>query len=650
MNFYSHVAQWGNQLLVRAVKNGVRSNFKVRYKPTMYVPVKRETGIKSLDGKNLTSMKFDTIKESKEFIDSYQSQPHLLYGLTKYPYCYITETYPNQITFDKKYLKFITIDIETQCENGFPNIREAKEEMLSITIKDQHTKEIIVWGIGEYINNRDDVTYINCGNESELLKRFVNWWASDHPDIITGWNTEMFDIPYICNRIKNVHGSEMMQQLSPWGIVNSREVRTQYGNELLYDILGVENLDYLQLYRKFTYTNQESYALNHIAFVELGERKDDNPYDTFRDWYTKDYQSFLDYNIKDVELVDRLDEKMKLVDLLLTMAYEAKVNFTDAYTSVKYWDILIFNHLFKKKIMIPQLKGEREKSEKYVGAYVKDPQVGLHNWVVSFDLNSLYPHLIMQYNISPETLIDDPLKVDREKSIDKFLKQEFNFSELEKRNLTVTPNGALFSKQKQGFLPKMMQEMYDDRTIYKKKMLDAKRDYEKTKDKKYLNLISRFNNIQMARKISLNSAYGAIGNQWFRYYELLIAEGITTSGQLSIRWIENELNKYLNKILKTTGEDYVIASDTDSVYITFDKLICKLFDKGNGVQKQDKSRIINFLDTISKDKIEPYIEECYQHLARYVNAYQQKMEMKREVMQTKVFGLQRKDIFSMHLM
>ena len=635
MNFYSHVAQWGNQLLVRAVKNGFRSNFKVRYKPTMYVPVKKETPFKSLDGKNLAPVKFDTIKESKEFIDSYESQPHLLYGLTKYPYCYITETYPHQISFDKKYLKFITIDIETQCENGFPNVREAIEPMLSITIKDQNTKEIIVWGIGDYINNRDDVTYINCEDEPELLKRFVNWWISDHPDIITGWNTEMFDIPYICNRIKNVHGVEMMKQLSPWGIVNSRDVRTKYGVDILYDILGVENLDYLQLYRKFTYTNQESYALNHIAFVELGERKDENPYDTFKDWYSNDYQSFLDYNIKDVELVDRLDEKLKLVDLLLTMAYEAKVNLTDAYTSVKYWDILIFNHLYKQKIMIPQLKGNKSKSEKYVGAYVKDPQTGLHNWVVSFDLNSLYPHLIMQYNISPETLLAESMHIDKDKCVDLFLKQDYDTTQITERELTITPNGALFTTQKQGFLPQMMQEMYDDRTIYKRKMLEAKKDYEKTKDKQYLNLIARYNNIQMARKISLNSAYGAIGNEWFRYYDLLIAEGITTSGQLSIRWIENKLNEYLNKILKTTGEDYVIASDTDSVYITFDKLICKLFDKGHGIQKQDRTRIINFLDTISKDKIEPYIEKCYQHLARYVNAYQQKMEMKREVIADK---------------
>ena len=188
----------------------------------------------------------------------------------------------------------------------------------------------------------------------------------------------------------------------------------------------------------------------------------------------------------------------------------------------------------------------------------------------------------------------------------------------------------MFKKDKQGFLAKMMQDMYDDRTIYKKKMLDAKQKYEDTKDPKYLKDISRFNNIQMARKISLNSAYGAIGNEWFRYYELMIAEGITTSGQLSIRWIERKLNEYINNVLKTKDKDYVIASDTDSVYIRFDEIVNHVF-KGCS----DTQRIVNFLDKIASEKIEPFIEKSYQELADYVNAYDQKMQMKREVIADK---------------
>ena len=631
MRFYTHVAQWGNQLLVRAVEDGVRKNFKVKYEPTLFVPVQKETGWKTLDGKNVNPMRFLTIKEAKEFVERYESQPHLVFGMTQFPYTYIAEKYHGQIQFDSSQMRIVTIDIEVECENGFPNAQQALEPMLSITIKNHDTGRIKVWGLHEYKNEREDVQYIKCQTERELLAQFLAWWESDHPDIITGWNTEFFDIPYICNRIKSVMGEDAMKRLSPWGVVNARTVSSGFGRkDQVYDILGVEEVDYLQLYRKFTYSAQESYRLDHIAYVELGERKDENPYETFRDWYTKDYQSFIDYNITDVELVDRLDDKMKLIDLILTMTYEAKVNVSDSFTSVKYWDVLIYNHLLKKKIVIPQKKGS-SKSDKYVGAYVKEPQVGQHKWVLSFDLNSLYPHLIMQYNISPETLMPQVVDgVDVDYMLDG--KKLPNLPD----NTTLTPNGALFSKQQQGFLPEMMQAMYDDRTIYKKKMLDAKQKYENTKDPKYLKDVSRFNNIQMARKISLNSAYGAIGNEWFRYYELKIAEGITTSGQLSIRWIEKSLNIYLNKLLKTDGVDYVIASDTDSVYITFDRLVDSVLEKREDESKSSyRGRAVDFLDRVAQDKIEPFIDKSYQALASYVNAYDQKMQMKREVIADK---------------
>jgi len=245
---------------------------------------------------------------------------------------------------------------------------------------------------------------------------------------------------------------------------------------------------------------------------------------------------------------------------------------------------------------------------------------------MSFDLNSLYPHLIMQYNISPETLVANE-KV-KNMSVEKLLNREVDTSVL--KDATMTPNGALFKTTQKGFLPELMQKMYDDRVKFKQLMLEAQKDYEKTKDPKLLRDISKFNNIQMAKKISLNSAYGAIGNVWFRYYNILVAEAITTSGQLAIRHIEHSLNQYLNKILDTRDEDYIIASDTDSVYITFDKLVGKVL-KG----EHDKSKIVNFLDRVAKEKIEPFIDKSYQDLADYVNAYEQKMQMKREVIADK---------------
>ena len=625
MQFYTNVTPWGNTLLVREYANGERLNRKVKYSPTLFCKVIKETKHKTLDGQFVTPVKHETIKEAKEWLKSYEDQPHLIFGNTLFQYNYIADEYPTYVKWDIDKILVVTIDIEVACENGFPNPEEAIEPLLSITIKNHQNKQILVWGIGDYNNTRDDVTYVKCDSEKMLIQEFLTFWEKNQPDVVTGWNTEFFDIPYICNRIKNLYDAKEINRLSPWGNVSDRQVYKMGRKQQVYDILGVSHLDYYDLYRKFTYTSRESYRLDHIAHIELGESKDDNPYETFREWYLKDFQSFIDYNIQDVEIVDRLEDKMRLIELCLTMAYDAKVNYMDVLGSVKYWDILIYNELRKKNIVIPQ-KIQREKSDKFEGAYVKDPIVGLHKWVMSFDLNSLYPHLIMQYNISPETLVAD--KAVKNMSVEKMLNKEVDTSIL--KDATMTPNGALFKITQKGFLPELMQKMYDDRVKFKQLMIEAQKDYEKTKDPKLLRDISKFNNIQMAKKISLNSAYGAIGNVWFRYYNLLVAEAITTSGQLAIRFIEHSLNEYLNKILNTRGEDYIIASDTDSVYITFDKLVSKVF-----VSDTDNNKIVEFLDTVAKEKIEPFIDKSYQELAEYVNAYEQKMQMKREVIADK---------------
>jgi len=625
MNYYTNIVQWGNSLLLREVVNGERINRRVKYSPTLYAPVAQPTEWKTLDGKYVTPIKHNTIKEAKAWVEQYKNQSNLVYGNNQYHYCYLADQYPKTVNWDIDNILVVTIDIEVACENGFPSPEKAEEPLLSITVKNHQNKKFVVWGVGKFENTREDVTYVECESELHLIQEFLVFWERHQPDIITGWNTEFFDIPYLCNRISKLCGEDEIKRLSPWRNVMSREVFQMGRKHQVYEIQGIAHLDYFDLYRKFTYTNQESYRLDHIAFVELGENKDGNPFDTFSEWYQKDFQSFIEYNIMDVEIVDRLEDKMKLIELCLTMAYEAKVNYMDVLGSVKYWDILIYNYLRGKNIVIPQKK-HSAKSEKFEGAYVKDPQVGMHKWVMSFDLNSLYPHLIMQYNISPETLVGQE-KV-KGMSVDKLLDKKVDTSIL--KDVTLTPNGALFKTTKRGFLPEIMQSMYDDRVKYKKLTLQAKQDYENTKDPKLLKDISKYNNIQLAKKISLNSAYGAIGNNWFRYYDLLVAEAITTSGQLSIRWIERSLNKYLNELLETNNEDYVIASDTDSVYITFDRLVNKVFEEGT-----DTAKIVAFMDTIARDKIEPFIDQSYQDLAKYVNAYEQKMQMAREAIADK---------------
>ena len=613
---YSNVTLLGDSILCRGYENGDPVSFKEIIKPTLFVPSPKGKW-KSLTGEKMSPVVQDGARRAREFIEKYKDVNNFeVHGYERFVYQWISEKYPGQLRFNMSDMKIITIDIEVACENGFPDVEASQEEMLCITIKDLATGKFITWGTREA---KVDTEYRVFWTEQEMLTDFHKWWCSNTPDIITGWNCNLYDIPYICRRLERVLGEKWQKSLSPWNKVNMREVYIQGRRNLAYDILGVSILDYLDLYRKFTYTNQESYRLEHIATVELGEGKlDHSEFENFKDFYTEHWQKFVEYNIKDVDLVDRLEKKMKLLELAITMAYDAKVNFEDVYSQVRMWDTLIYNYLKERKICVPP-RQESKKDDKYAGAYVKEPIPGLYDWVVSFDLNSLYPHLIMEYNISPETLV--PTRYPSI-SVDKILNGEIDIDS----DYCVAANGAQYRKDIQGFLPEMMQKIYDERTIYKKKMLIAKSDYEKTGDKELQADISAFNNIQMARKIQLNSAYGAIGNQYFRYFNIANAEAITLSGQLSIRWIENKMNSYINKILKTKEVDYVIASDTDSIYLNLGSLVETVF---KGREKSDQS-VLRFLEKVCDVEFEKYIQNSYEALATTVNAYDQKMFMKRE--------------------
>jgi DNA polymerase elongation subunit (family B) len=613
----------GDQFLVRGYENGEYIQFREKYKPTLFVPAKKETFYKTLDGDYVEPLKPGFVSDCREFLKKYSEVENFkIYGNERFIYQYISDKYPqDQIDFDVSKIRLVTVDIETRSENGFPDVESADQEILLITIQDYNTKEITTWGQGPFKIKQDNVRYIQFNNERDLLNSFINWWMENTPDVVTGWNIQLFDIPFITKRIDRVLGEKLAKRLSPWGLVSQKEVFIKGRKQIFYDIGGITQLDYLDLYKKFTYTNQESYRLDHIANVELGQKKlDHSEFDTFQDFYTNGWQKFVEYNIIDVELVDRLEDKMKLIELALTMAYDAKVNYNDVFYQVRMWDTIIYNYLKKKGIVIPP-KVQTDKDEKYAGAYVKEPTPGVYDWVVSFDLNSLYPHLIMQYNISPETILDERHPT---ASVDKILGEQISFEMY--KDYAVCANGAMFRKDKKGFLPELMEKMYGERVIFKKRMLKAKQEYEKTPTDALKKEIARCNNIQMAKKISLNSAYGAIGNQYFRYFKLANAEAITLSGQVSIRWIENKMNQYLNKLLQTEGEDYVIASDTDSIYLNLGPLVTKFLSSKSG----DKAAVVGLLDKICQEKLEPFIECSYQELADYVSAYEQKMSMKRE--------------------
>ena len=613
MKFYTNVQGFGDDILVRAIHDGERITFRDKWEPTLFVPANKPTKYRTLDGKYVDKVKPGRISDCREFCDLYKDTEGFdVYGYTEYPHQFIGSEYDN-CEYDFSKIRILTIDIETECEGGFPDVDRVEERVNVITMKDSLTGMICSIGLGDFTTKRKDVLYLSYYNESDLLLKFIEVFKEIAPDIVTGWNVKFFDMAYLCRRIQKLFGQEEMRKLSPFNFVKEKTI-TMYGRpHWHYSLFGVSTIDYMDLYKKFTYTNQESYKLDHIAMVEVGMKKlDYSEHATIKEFYTKDFQKFVEYNIHDVEIVDKLEGKLKLIELIVQMAYDAGINYEEAFSQVRTWDALIYNHLRRKNIVIPPKKFTK-KSEGYAGGYVKSPKVGMHDWVVSFDLNSLYPHLIMQYNISPETIVHDVPKYFGE--IEDLLREE----ELPQTEYSMAGNGTFYRKDKQGFLGELMQKMYDDRVESKTLMQQAQKDGDKE-------LVAKYNTIQMARKISLNSAYGALGNEYFRYFAIEQAEAITKSGQLSIRWIERDLNKYLNSVLETEGIDYVVAADTDSVYITLGDLVSRFLGS-----VEDKNKIVDMLDKICEEKIQVEIDKSYQKLADYMNAYQQKMIMAREV-------------------
>ena len=622
-----------NQIYVREFSGNEEHSYTENFQPTMFVPAPPEKcNYRTLKGKPVASMKFDDIATCRDFIKQYKGVAEFpVYGNPNYMIQYISEKFPKKFQWNMNKIRIYTIDIEVSAEDGFPNIQSAASDVTAITVHNSSTNEYHVWGTGGYVphDQTKKIFYNECDDEDDLIENFLQWWETNYPHIITGWNCKFFDIPYLVNRITYL--GKKPARLSPVGVLNDRNVVIAGRENQFYTLVGISTLDYIDLYKKFTYKVRESYRLDYIGSVELGMKKVSVEDVQGYDLYKTNYQKFIEYNIRDVEIVERLEEKMKLLELVITLAYESKINFEDVFSPVRTWDAIIYNFLKKKNIIIPQ-PAEQDDRKDIIGAYVKEPNAGLHKWVVSFDLNSLYPHLIQQYNISPETKCG--MKDDI--TVDKLLDQKLDTTFLKENKQCMTPNGQCFTNEIKGFLPQLMEDMYNERVEFKKKMLQEQQKLEDgnyTNKQTVVNNISRCNNIQMSKKILLNSAYGALANQHFRYYSLEMAEGITTAGQLAIRWIDKSINTYINQLLNTENVDYVVASDTDSIYVTFDRLVHQVFTDTDDATKTTK--IITFLDKISKDKIEPFINRSYEALHSYVNSYAQKMQMGREVIADK---------------
>lgn len=500
-SFYKSAYQRGNKIFITRIDNGIQSRVKVDFHPTLYTRSSTKGAVDEgwkylLNGTPLYPVRPGTIKDTKEFLDMYKDvHGFQIYGNTNFVQQYIAEEYPNDMKFDMRCINITSMDIETTTENGFPQWENPTEAVTLITLKKydvgDEKNDFITFGVGPYKKTQAlidyekkhgrelKVKYVECRNEQSMYTELMSYWMQNTPDIISGWNIDTFDIPYLYQRMVRVMGEDFTKKLSPWNQVTTR-VNEKEGN-LYVDILGVASFDYLQLYKKFTYTAQENYKLDNIAFVELGMNKLEHD-GSFKDFYTNHWNKFVDYNIVDVDLVDRLEEKMKLIELGITVAYYAKVNFDDIFSATRLWDSIIYHYLLGKKIVIPtKLEGIVPRS--IVGGYVKPPQVGMHRWVLSFDLASLYPHLIKQYNISPETIRKDHWL---DTNVEALLNRQTNTTYVKDLGLSLTAGGFCYTNEFRGFLPELMDNMYIDRKKAKKQMLsyeqeieDIKREFER---------------------------------------------------------------------------------------------------------------------------------------------------------------------------
>jgi DNA polymerase elongation subunit (family B) len=470
MQFYTSVNQRSNNILLCGYSEGKRFKQKIHFKPYLFIPSKKYSKYRTIEGHSVSRMDFESIRDCRNFIQQYKDVDNFeVYGSTNFANIFINDWYKKK-EYDSSLIRTAFLDIEVSTEHGYPDIQLAQSSITAITM--MYKDVTFVFGYGDYKASDSTVKYIKCKDEIELLNRFLKLFSHDvyRPDVVSGWNIEFFDIPYCINRIINLLGENYAKKLSPFNILEQKTIEYM-GNELIgFTPIGINILDYMHLYKKFTYSQQESYKLDHIAYVELNERKlDYSEYGSLHNLYCNDHQKFIEYNIRDCLLIHRLEMKMKLLELVYTIAYDSKINFIEALATVRSWDTVIHNYLFDQNIVVPN-PARQDTNRQPVGAYVKDPQRGAFSWVTSFDITSLYPHLIRSYNISPDTFQG---KLGEHMTVDQLLEgaMDKHHPFLDENNLSVAANGCLFLKNKQGFLPALMQQLFDKRKEAKNEML-----------------------------------------------------------------------------------------------------------------------------------------------------------------------------------
>lgn len=621
MKFYTACALKGNKILVRGYKNGERFTDTISFKPSLFIKTEKDTRYKTLNGVKVNRMRFDTLYDCRQFLDQYRDLDDCpIYGNTDFITQYLMETYETEVEYDLSTIKVAYLDLECETEGGFPDLDNPNERINLMSIR--------VNGLTYVITSKQvslpDCKVILTSSEKELILKTFEVLQKEDVDIITGWNVKLFDIPYIIGRAKLFFDDSEIQSWLPFGLMKMRE--TDIGGKVykIYEFPGYTILDYMDLYKKFSGTSQESYALNFIAKVELDAQKlDYSAYGSLREFYQKDFQRFAEYNVQDALLVEQLDNKLKLIDLAVSIAYEAKITFDTVFFATRIWETICCDYLAKKSI-VPPLKRSYAKDDQFVGAYVKEVAPGLYNNIVSFDATSLYPSIIMQWNISPETctkkdisLIADDFLQNKRKEIPSFVEES------KKTNSCLACNGSTFTKDIKGFIPILIEKTFNQRKEAKNKMIELEKEFEKTSDKNLLPKIAALKIRQSVKKILANSLYGCLGNPAFVYSSPELATAVTVTGQVIIRSAEKAMNDYIQSLTKE-NKDYVIAVDTDSVYLNLDPIVHKISAKTN------IDNITDFINQVCEQKIQPEFKKEMDLLCIALNCSENKIIFKRE--------------------
>ncbi|PCJ96739.1 MAG: hypothetical protein COA52_00600 [Hyphomicrobiales bacterium] len=653
MDFYTFFQRYKSDLLISGYENGKKVNKVVPLKPYLFAPSNKGGIFSSMEGEKVKKIDFTNTWEASKFIKEYEDIENFnIYGSTYYDYVHINDAFPI-IKNDNTKLRIGNYDIETDSEGGFADLETANKEITSISLGVMHKRDIYLLGVKDYDPEKSEilkkeiphkkVKYIKCENEKELLEKFIEIWVKLKFDCISGWFINGYDNLYTIRRIRRILGDSYANKLSPYGMIKEHSYEKYGKTKEQYEIVGIPTIDYIEAYAKFSFKNVESYKLDYISHLELDKKKlDYSKYKTLARLYKENPALFYDYNIIDIVRVEELEHKLKFIDLMFSLAYFTKTNVLDGFATVKPCDVVIHNTLMKKNIVVPHNKKSEQSYRQIAGGYVKHPKPGFYKYLMSFDLTSLYPFLIMCFNISPDVYIGKMDQYDNLGTADQIIHDNiFDHlrEKLVKENVCITPKGTIFSREKQGVFAEIMEEGFNLRKSQKDEMLKYKKLKESAQgsDKdKWAALATEYGNRQLATKIFLNAFYGGLANPYSRWFNYDIAESITMSGQLVTKYIENEMNTYFNKILKTKDIDYIITSDTDSVagdsliYVNDKKI--KIEDYYNSLENNfilNDTFNENYVKEVSGDTTKCYIEGIKNKKINYIMKHKVSKKMYR---------------------